>query len=324
MGITDLFWAHAVEGQATVPGHPQVAIHPFPLYPVQAPSEGIFEPTARSILFSFLGTRSEACYVNRAREKIFEELEAHPDGFVRARGDWHYREIVYNEQIGFIKPPVADTGDQLAKEVEFRNVIARSVFSLCPGGSGPNTIRLWESLGLGAIPVVLSETWRPPGSRDLWEKAVVFCSDSNEDIRRLPELLRAIVENERLLSEKRHACRELWARYGANCFIYDIQCLYQKGAWQVAKGEKPEIPGMESLLALADKVPPSPQRNDPYALAFLGRCQTRLAAGMDLAGILENAPTLKNALSRCRSMPDSPRKMWLLSSVESESEGVRN
>jgi hypothetical protein len=33
---------------------------------------------------------------------------------------------------------------------------------LCPEGSGPNTIRLWESIAVGSIPVVFSDNWKPP------------------------------------------------------------------------------------------------------------------------------------------------------------------
>jgi len=33
---------------------------------------------------------------------------------------------------------------------------------LCPEGAGPNTLRLWESMAVGAIPVVFADEWIPP------------------------------------------------------------------------------------------------------------------------------------------------------------------
>ncbi|MGR3458065.1 MAG: hypothetical protein ACU0FO_09190 [Pseudooceanicola nanhaiensis] len=36
MGITDIFWSHAIKGQLSLPEHKGIALHPFPLYPVQA------------------------------------------------------------------------------------------------------------------------------------------------------------------------------------------------------------------------------------------------------------------------------------------------
>ena len=41
-------------------------------------------------------------------------------------------------------------------------MILTCVFSLCPEGAGPNTLRVWESLAVGAIPVILVDGWLPP------------------------------------------------------------------------------------------------------------------------------------------------------------------
>ena len=35
MGITDIFWSHAIKDQYTLPNSQDVNIYPFPLYPVQ-------------------------------------------------------------------------------------------------------------------------------------------------------------------------------------------------------------------------------------------------------------------------------------------------
>jgi hypothetical protein len=141
--------------------------------------------------------------------------------------------------------PPEISGDHRAKEEEFREVLARSVFSLWPSGSGPNTIRLWESLGAGAIPVVLSDTWQPPGNMALWEEGVVFCGENERELARLPARLEALHRSPTLLEKKRKACRELWARYGPQTFLTDIADFYGRLAalprkWRASEArEKP-------------------------------------------------------------------------------------
>ena len=51
------------------------------------------------------------------------------------------------------QPPSQDLAAQLAVEAAaYANTLQRNVFALCPSGSGPNAIRLWEALGYGAHP----------------------------------------------------------------------------------------------------------------------------------------------------------------------------
>jgi hypothetical protein len=84
-GITDIFWSHAVRGQTCAPRHRGISIFPFPLYPVQVPQQESRHLHERSLLFSFLGARSEECYLRRTREILFETLGNHPRGVVRPR-----------------------------------------------------------------------------------------------------------------------------------------------------------------------------------------------------------------------------------------------
>jgi hypothetical protein len=41
--------------------------------------------------------------------------------------------------------------------INYINIMRNSVFSLCPSGSGPNSIRLWEALAFKCQPLVLSD-----------------------------------------------------------------------------------------------------------------------------------------------------------------------
>ena len=121
-----------------------------------------------------------------------------------------------------------------AAPIEVGRILRESIFSLCPSGSGANSTRLWESIGCGSIPVVLSDNYLPPGSKALWELATVSCPERQEDILALPDRLAAMAGDKELLERKRHAMRQLWMIYGPDCFIYDIQKLFLSLAGETA------------------------------------------------------------------------------------------
>ena len=51
-------------------------------------------------------------------------------------------------------------------EKEYKDVLSRSRFALCPRGSSGGLIRFWESLGAGAIPILISDIIALPESFD--------------------------------------------------------------------------------------------------------------------------------------------------------------
>jgi hypothetical protein len=51
---------------------------------------------------------------------------------------------------------------RLQRQKYYCEMLLRSKFSLCPRGSGPSSIRLFESMQLGVAPVIISDVWRPP------------------------------------------------------------------------------------------------------------------------------------------------------------------
>ena len=62
----------------------------------------------------------------------------------------------------------------------YNNILSDSIFSLCPEGTGPNTIRLWESMAIGVIPVIFSDDWIPPKITGLdWSDFSVFIKNTN-------------------------------------------------------------------------------------------------------------------------------------------------
>lgn len=223
-GVSEIFWSHATHADVVDEAENGVRLRAFPLYPVQV-TEETQDQAERPHLFSFIGARSNQYYLTRAREWIIDLLQQHPRGMIIGRDSWHYNKIVYEHQI---RPATAGKGEADAmvdhsKADQFKASLAESIFSLCPSGSGPNSIRLWESLGAGSIPVILADTWAPPGDARLWELATVFCKETQEAIRALPDRLADIAADPQRLAVMRHAMRQLWLLYGPQNFVNDVQ-----------------------------------------------------------------------------------------------------
>ncbi len=232
-GVTDIFWSHQ-RRDGGPPGFAAMAVHPFPLYPVNSPG-----PVAASAspchLFSFIGARPTELYLDSARTMIFDELADSPLGCVRDRADWHFYRDVYEKQIyqqpGLFEDPLATP-----EAVEYRTVMADSLFALCPTGTGPNSLRLWEAIDAGVIPVILSPLYLPPGDPWLWTAATISADATRDNLRALPQRLARIAADETGIATKRAALARLRARYGVDVFVHDIVELYRSA-----------VPGSTSL-----------------------------------------------------------------------------
>jgi hypothetical protein len=213
--ITDLYWPHAVIDHCAIDG---IRIHPFPLYPVACEVDleawkNFYNISDRSLLYSFIGAYKSNLYLTPVRKWIFELLPR-PDAIVVKRNEWYFEKQVYDQQISGRVLSVPEKLDLDQKAFEYKSVLAKSIFSLCPSGSGPNSIRLWESLGFGCIPVLLSDTLRLPGDQDLWDQAIVRVREEPEAVARLPSLLSVIAQDERRLLSMKDAGKRLWELYG--------------------------------------------------------------------------------------------------------------
>ena len=225
-GITDVFWPHATI-YSSLPG---MTLHPFPLFPVQWQTQSGAEQQ-RDILYSFIGAKATRLYLSNSRDLILSNLANLPGSLIRGNDSWFYEDLVYKVQIRQTldaQDPLVIGEQRRHQERTYLQSLQRSVFALCPSGTGPNTIRLWEALGCGAIPVVLSDTWRPPGPRELWDAAVFFLPDTPEGVMSVPRLTAQWAADEGLMHSKRLAMAELWQRYGPATFITDIEALWQQ------------------------------------------------------------------------------------------------
>ncbi|SPF81822.1 exostosin domain-containing protein [Pseudoprimorskyibacter insulae] len=227
MGVTDIFWSHAVTGQETLPEFKNINIHPFPLYPVQAKDDWRQPSMKKKHLYSFVGAKANQYYLTEARNIIIEDLSKTHTGYVVGNETWHYNKVVYDHQVRGTEKNADALVDNKASE-NFKTVLRQSVFSLCPSGTGPNSIRLWESIGLGSIPVILAENLALPGSQELWKEAAVFCKEDKKSILEIPQILKDIHSDAEALQRKRHAMAQIWRLYGIDNFVHDILALMIK------------------------------------------------------------------------------------------------
>jgi hypothetical protein len=97
--------------------------------------------TDPDLLFSFMGSPSARC-----REPLF--ALRHPDAMVgRVEG------------FTFFDPGSVDFERRRAR---FAASIARSRFVLCPRGRGTSSIRLYETMAAGRVPVIIADEWMAP------------------------------------------------------------------------------------------------------------------------------------------------------------------
>ena len=177
-GINQLWIAHKEKGW-DVEG--QLRLQSWPLYAVNVLDperrDGLeFVPVEEKTIFaSFKGAHMKH-YPSDIRLRL-RDL-AHLDGYeIEVTDLWHFNKVVYNYQIA------NKENDKTAIEREeiraYNRLLSQTLFSLCPGGAGPNTLRLWESLGIGSIPVVLSDRYEFPNlqrmvtAKNTWESSVV-------------------------------------------------------------------------------------------------------------------------------------------------------
>jgi Exostosin family len=123
-----------------------------------------FEPEREpSRLFSFLGSSA----THRVRGEILGL--SHPDALI----------VNTDEEPG----PSATAA---APDTRYRDMLLDSAFVLCPGGGGPSTFRLMETMMMGRAPVIVSDAWCAPTGPD-WDQFAVRVAE--RDVQRIPERL---------------------------------------------------------------------------------------------------------------------------------------
>jgi hypothetical protein len=183
-------------------------IHPWALYAVNIEDpdrrEGLEigkDPASKSLLASFIGAHA-AGYISDVRLRL-RQFADEPGFLIRVTDKWHFEDVVYKHQVQGLPLEENYVIDDSVRE--YNAVLSDSVFALCPSGAGPNSIRLWEALAVGSIPVLLGNFPVLPMGGSLpeidWDSIVLKVSD--DQFSKLPQILSAMPMDEIRTRQKR-------------------------------------------------------------------------------------------------------------------------
>lgn len=209
-GVTDVWLSHAAD-PGLRPGRQRSVsnmreypwrIHAWPLYAVNVEDPErragiIIRKSLRSkrYLASFVGTHMDH-YISDSR-LLLPQLNKNPSFHIEINSrKWHFYGPTWQHQVE--GRPLNEVYQISAEVQRYNEILSNSVFILCPAGAGRNTIRLWEALAVGAIPVLLDEAPLLPQGGSLppiqWSEIVI--QFTKRDIPNLPLLLRKIPTSE--------------------------------------------------------------------------------------------------------------------------------
>ena len=196
-GVDCLWLSHKPKGEDQLEG---VDLKPWHLYAVNAreaerrQSLWIRPITSRPWLATFVGAHMDH-YITDVRSKLLMFKDLHRF-HIAINDEWHFTPFVYRENSE--ESPVLDRIPRQIEEkcVRYNRILSDTQFSLCPGGAGPNSLRLWESMAVGCIPVILSDQLVLPDLAELssgrwsnWDQIVLFHPEA--DLESLPERLQS-------------------------------------------------------------------------------------------------------------------------------------
>jgi len=215
--INYLFTPHKIIGEDIIEG---IYIISCPLYAVNIEDNNrndlfrdkdlsFFLNFDRKYLYSFQGAYDKRWYLSEVREKIF--TMEHPENtYIKHIGDWHFEKIVYNDKQN-INGELNTSDNHNNETMEYNELLLNSRYTLCPSGSGPNSIRFWEALAIGSIPILLSDTLDLP-ENELWDKAIIKIKE--KDLDNMINILNKISKEEEC--ERRENCIKIYNHFKEN------------------------------------------------------------------------------------------------------------
>lgn len=179
LGVKTVYTPHKCKNEDEILG---IQLLPCPLFAVNiedAERNTVFQNKdflniPRSKLFSFVGGYQQN-YMSNIRKNIFN-ISKSDNILIQNTGQWHFNNVVYSHKQNSDKELNISTQHKLNTE-NYNKILLDSRFSLCPSGSGPNSIRFWESLACGSIPILLSDTLELPKNIN-WNDSIVFLKEN--------------------------------------------------------------------------------------------------------------------------------------------------
>lgn len=154
------------------------------------------DQTNPDFLFSFRGSFNGLT----VREKL-ADLSSYPVA----------RIVDTSTEANYLREDAPDTYDDPEQKEKLQrrygNLLRNSKFILCPRGLAPSTVRIFETLKSGRIPVIIADNWVPPEGPN-WQACSVKIPES--EIQSIPERLQALENQAPGMAQR---ARETWERW---------------------------------------------------------------------------------------------------------------
>lgn len=165
-------------------------------------------PQSPKYLWSFKGSK----VTHPIRQKLFELEDS--EG---------YTEDTSKKSLTNLRKKVSETDDEKARFLkEYADLLRDSIFVACPRGVGLSSMRIFEAMRVGRVPVILSDAWSAPPFV-AWDTCSIHLPEGEVD--KLPEILREYKDS---AQEMGHNARKEWERVFSpeGLFHYTVEaCL---------------------------------------------------------------------------------------------------
>jgi len=188
-------------------------ILPYYLYPVQA-AETLSKKeyfSERHTLVSFQGALGNEWYLDNNRENI-ANIPTDDQIKIIIKDNWHYHDIIFNH-----------ANDKKFLDNMYIDLLKNSEYTLCPIGTGHNTIRLWEAINTGTIPVFIDNypEFYEVCDTKIADNCIFIKSSDLKDIKQI------LLNNKTNLSKMRKNLYEISLKFTSNQII-NLQKYYEK------------------------------------------------------------------------------------------------
>jgi hypothetical protein len=105
--------------------------------------------------------------------------------------------------------------EQTNNHARYADVLRRSKFVLCPRGSGTSSIRLFETLRAGRVPIIISDQWVAPDGPD-WSSCSLRVRERN-----IADIAQIASDLEPRWTEMSSAARQVWGDWFSDQVLFD-------------------------------------------------------------------------------------------------------
>jgi hypothetical protein len=202
IGITHIFTPHKQNDDYLFEAKYNIKIYPYILFSVQNNVLPIYSFN-NTYLLNFIGQYDNSCYLTNIREQIFNIFGSYSDCYIKRQYMWHYNDIVYKNK---------EVTENIINDEFYKNLLETSVFTLCPSGSGPNSIRIYEAMSYGSIPIILSDKLVLPDLNIDYNEFCIIWEESK--INELYSFLKEMDKHK--IESMRKKCIEVYKLYFSN------------------------------------------------------------------------------------------------------------